>query len=195
MKRPVVISENGSDAIAIRPMTYLCMSWDHRALDGAEAARFLAEIKQTLEGSRSDERKDGSRSGQRKPAAARNRRPTARLDHEELVVRRGRRTGLYVIVACTRPCSGRRSEARGSGAAGTPGDAVADALRLSEAMTLKAAAAGLDLGGGKAVLCSDGELTAERRRGLLLDLGDLVESLDGRYITAEDVGTGTEDMA
>jgi 2-oxoglutarate dehydrogenase dihydrolipoamide succinyltransferase (E2 component) len=50
VKRPVVISENGSDAIAIRPMTYLCMSWDHRALDGAEAARFLADVEQTLEG-------------------------------------------------------------------------------------------------------------------------------------------------
>jgi 2-oxoglutarate dehydrogenase dihydrolipoamide succinyltransferase (E2 component) len=49
VKRPVVISEGGSDAIAIRPMTYLCMSWDHRALDGAEAARFLADIEQTLE--------------------------------------------------------------------------------------------------------------------------------------------------
>jgi 2-oxoglutarate dehydrogenase dihydrolipoamide succinyltransferase (E2 component) len=50
VKRPVVISEDGSDAIAIRPMTYLCMSWDHRALDGAVAARFLAQIKETLEG-------------------------------------------------------------------------------------------------------------------------------------------------
>jgi 2-oxoglutarate dehydrogenase dihydrolipoamide succinyltransferase (E2 component) len=50
VKRPVVISEDGSDAIAIRPMTYLCMSWDHRALDGAVAARFLARIKETLEG-------------------------------------------------------------------------------------------------------------------------------------------------
>jgi pyruvate dehydrogenase E2 component (dihydrolipoamide acetyltransferase) len=46
----VVISEGGSDAIAIRPMTYLCMSWDHRALDGAEAARFLADVEQALEG-------------------------------------------------------------------------------------------------------------------------------------------------
>jgi 2-oxoglutarate dehydrogenase dihydrolipoamide succinyltransferase (E2 component) len=50
VKRPVVISEGGSDAIAIRPMTYLCMSWDHRALDGAEAARFLADVEQALEG-------------------------------------------------------------------------------------------------------------------------------------------------
>jgi 2-oxoglutarate dehydrogenase dihydrolipoamide succinyltransferase (E2 component) len=50
VKRPVVIEEGGSDAIAIRPMSYLCMSWDHRALDGAVAARFLASIREHLEG-------------------------------------------------------------------------------------------------------------------------------------------------
>ncbi|CAN5450008.1 dihydrolipoamide acetyltransferase family protein [soil metagenome] len=51
VKRPVVISdEGGGDSIAIRPMTNLCMSWDHRALDGAEAARFLGEVKDSLEG-------------------------------------------------------------------------------------------------------------------------------------------------
>ena len=50
VKRPVVIEDGlGGDALAIRPMTNLCMSWDHRALDGAEAARFLAEVKQRLE--------------------------------------------------------------------------------------------------------------------------------------------------
>jgi 2-oxoglutarate dehydrogenase complex dihydrolipoamide succinyltransferase (E2) component len=51
VKRPVVVTdESGSDSIAIRPMTYLPMSWDHRALDGAEAARFLSRIKGRLEG-------------------------------------------------------------------------------------------------------------------------------------------------
>jgi leucine dehydrogenase len=124
-------------------------------------------------------------------------RPAEGLEHEELVVRRGRRTGLYVVVAV-------HSTALGPALGGArlwhyraPGDAIADALRLSKAMTLKAAAAGLDLGGGKAVLCSDteGELQGKRRRDLMLDLGDVVESLGGRYITAEDVGTGTEDMA
>jgi leucine dehydrogenase len=122
-------------------------------------------------------------------------RPAEGLEHEELVVRRGRRTGLYVIVAV-------HSTALGPALGGArlwhyraPGDAIADALRLSKAMTFKAAAAGLDLGGGKAVLCSDDELGGGRRRELMLDLGDVVESLGGRYITAEDVGTGTEDMA
>jgi 2-oxoglutarate dehydrogenase E2 component (dihydrolipoamide succinyltransferase) len=50
VKRPVVIGEDGDESIAIRPMTNLCMSWDHRALDGAESARFLGEVKDRLEG-------------------------------------------------------------------------------------------------------------------------------------------------
>jgi 2-oxoglutarate dehydrogenase dihydrolipoamide succinyltransferase (E2 component) len=50
VKRPVVVSGPEGDSIAIRPMTYLCMSWDHRALDGAVAARFLARIRELLEG-------------------------------------------------------------------------------------------------------------------------------------------------
>jgi 2-oxoglutarate dehydrogenase E2 component (dihydrolipoamide succinyltransferase) len=49
VKRPVVIDDE-SEAIAVRPMTNLCMSWDHRALDGAEAARFLGDVKTRLEG-------------------------------------------------------------------------------------------------------------------------------------------------
>ncbi len=50
VKRPVVLEADAGDSIAIRPMTNLCMSWDHRALDGVEAARFLGEIKGSLEG-------------------------------------------------------------------------------------------------------------------------------------------------
>jgi 2-oxoglutarate dehydrogenase E2 component (dihydrolipoamide succinyltransferase) len=51
VKRPVVVpaGEGTEEAIAIHPMAYLCMSWDHRALDGADAARFLAAIKERLE--------------------------------------------------------------------------------------------------------------------------------------------------
>jgi len=75
-------------------------------------------------------------------------------------------------------------------------DGVTDALRLSSAMTLKNAAAGLDVGGGKSVIAlRPGEtLDPDRRRAALLDLGDLVEELDGRYRTAEDVGTTEHDM-
>ena len=54
VKRPVVVERDGDDAIVIRPMSYLCMSWDHRALDGVEAARFLAGMKAGLEEGRSE---------------------------------------------------------------------------------------------------------------------------------------------
>jgi pyruvate/2-oxoglutarate dehydrogenase complex dihydrolipoamide acyltransferase (E2) component len=47
VKRPVVV---GGDSIAIRPMTYLCMSWDHRALDGVLAAQFLGSVRKHIEG-------------------------------------------------------------------------------------------------------------------------------------------------
>jgi pyruvate/2-oxoglutarate dehydrogenase complex dihydrolipoamide acyltransferase (E2) component len=47
VKRPVVVND---DSIAIRPMTILGLSWDHRALDGALAAQFLASVKRHLEG-------------------------------------------------------------------------------------------------------------------------------------------------
>jgi pyruvate/2-oxoglutarate dehydrogenase complex dihydrolipoamide acyltransferase (E2) component len=51
VKRPVVITDElGNDSIAIRQMTYLCMSWDHRALDGALAAQFLRALADRLEG-------------------------------------------------------------------------------------------------------------------------------------------------
>ena len=78
-----------------------------------------------------------------------------------------------------------------------PGDAVADARRLASAMTLKAAAAGLDLGGGKGVLAAPAGRppSGDLRRAMLLDFGDLVEELGGAYVTAEDVGTGADDMA
>jgi pyruvate dehydrogenase E2 component (dihydrolipoamide acetyltransferase) len=49
VKRPVVLESDGQDAIAVRPMAYLPLSWDHRALDGADAARFLGSVKDKLE--------------------------------------------------------------------------------------------------------------------------------------------------
>jgi pyruvate/2-oxoglutarate dehydrogenase complex dihydrolipoamide acyltransferase (E2) component len=50
VKRPVVVTDaEGDDSIAIRPMSYFCLSWDHRALDGAEAARFLAALRARIE--------------------------------------------------------------------------------------------------------------------------------------------------
>ncbi|HKE79189.1 MAG TPA: 2-oxo acid dehydrogenase subunit E2, partial [Solirubrobacteraceae bacterium] len=50
VKRPVVVTdEDGNDSIAIRPITVLGLSWDHRALDGALAAQFLAAVKRRIE--------------------------------------------------------------------------------------------------------------------------------------------------
>src|SRR3954471_17927250 len=117
------------------------------------------------------------------------------LGHEEVVVHRGERSGISLVIAIHSTVLGPALGGARLWRYGALGDGIADALRLSEAMTYKAAAAGLDLGGGKAVLCAppDRELTPEERHALLLDLGDAVESVDGRYVTAEDVGTGAED--
>jgi leucine dehydrogenase len=74
--------------------------------------------------------------------------------------------------------------------------ALRDALRLSRAMTYKAAVADLHLGGGKGVIMipAGAHVTAERRHAALLDFAETVDALDGRYITAEDVGTSSRDM-
>jgi leucine dehydrogenase len=74
----------------------------------------------------------------------------------------------------------------------TEEDALVDVLRLAKGMTYKAAAAGLDLGGGKAVIIGDPKRI--KNEELLRAYGRFVETLGGRYITAEDVGTALEDM-
>ena len=123
--------------------------------------------------------------------------PAASLDHEQLLVRRGRRSGVYTVIAVH---STRLGPALGGcrlHAYPHLSAAVADALRLSSAMTLKAAAAGLDLGGGKGVIClppAEPAPTGMRRREILLDFADAVAALDGAYVTAEDVGTSADDM-
>jgi leucine dehydrogenase len=71
-------------------------------------------------------------------------------------------------------------------------EALIDVLRLAKGMTYKAAAAGLDLGGGKAVIIGDPRRI--KTEELLRAYGRFVETLGGRYITAEDVGTALEDM-
>jgi leucine dehydrogenase len=72
-------------------------------------------------------------------------------------------------------------------------DALTDVLRLSRGMTYKSALAGLPLGGGKAVIIADPH--REKTREMLLAMGDFVDSLRGKYITAEDSGTGVKDIA
>jgi leucine dehydrogenase len=119
------------------------------------------------------------------------------LDHEEIVVRTGRRSGLPVIVAV-------HSTALGQAVGGCriwhyPGwrDGLEDALRLSAGMTRKCAVAGLANGGGKTVVALPDGVTLDgaRRADVLRDVGDAVESLDGRYATGPDAGTTPEDMA
>lgn len=122
--------------------------------------------------------------------------PLPDFTHERVEVVTGSRSGLVVTVALHSSVLG---QALGGARLWTYphwSDALGDALRLSAAMTLKNAAAGLDTGGGKSVMClPEGTvLDADRRRALLLDLGDAVELFGGLYMTAEDVGTSAEDM-
>src|SRR5690348_6026294 len=107
--------------------------------------------------------------------------------HEQLVVRRGSRSRLPIAVAV-------HSTVRGPAVGGCrvwryPSwhEAVDDALRLSEAMSLKCAVANLAAGGGKSVIALDGDqhLDRDRRRAAPLDLGDIIADLDGVYITGE----------
>jgi len=123
--------------------------------------------------------------------------PLMSLDHEELVIRRGRRSGVYTIIAV-------HSTALGPALGGcrmwryeSSADGARDALRLSRAMTFKSAACGLNVGGGKGVICLEpGRApTGKARRDVLLDFADTINVLEGNYITAEDVGTGAKDMA
>src|SRR5205814_826875 len=74
----------------------------------------------------------------------------------------------------------------------TDEEAIVDALRLARGMTYKNAMAGLNLGGGKSVIIGDNKTTD--REMIFRAHGRFVESLGGRYITAEDVGTSTSDM-
>lgn len=70
--------------------------------------------------------------------------------------------------------------------------ALTDVLRLSRGMTYKNAMAGLPLGGGKAVII--GDFRKDKTEEMMEEMGDAVESFDGRYVTAEDSGTSEEDM-
>ena len=119
-----------------------------------------------------------------------------RFEHERLVVTRGTRSGLTIIVAVHSTALGQAAGGCRMWRYGDWREALDDALRLSTAMTYKSALAGLPLGGGKSVIAlpPDHEMTATLRRDAMLDLGDVVESLGGVYGVAEDVGTTAEDM-
>jgi valine dehydrogenase (NAD+) len=118
--------------------------------------------------------------------------PDGQPGHEQVVFCQDSQSGLRAIIAIY-------STALGPALGGTrfypypdEGAALADVLNLSKAMAYKNALAGLDLGGGKAVIIGDpGQLKSE---ALLRAYGRFVESLHGRYITACDIGTFSEDM-
>ncbi|MFB8220024.1 MULTISPECIES: Leu/Phe/Val dehydrogenase [Streptomyces] len=112
--------------------------------------------------------------------------------HEQVVICQDRATGLKAVIAL-------HSTALGPALGGTrfypyasEADAVADALNLSRGMSYKNALAGLDHGGGKAVIIGDPEKIKSEE--LLLAYGRFVASLGGRYVTACDVGTYVADM-
>jgi len=112
--------------------------------------------------------------------------------HEQVLYGYDKVSGLKTIIAI-------HSTALGPALGGTrffpyesEEEALTDVLRLSKGMTYKAAAAGLDLGGGKAVIIGDPRTDKSER--LFRAYGRIVDSLRGRYITAEDVGTTTRDM-
>jgi leucine dehydrogenase len=71
-------------------------------------------------------------------------------------------------------------------------EAIEDVLRLSKGMTYKAAVSGLNLGGGKAVIIGDPK--EDKSEALFRSYGRFIESLNGRYITAEDVNITVEDI-
>src|SRR5690606_30721965 len=116
----------------------------------------------------------------------------AKEGHEQILFGYDHVSGLRAIIAI-------HSTALGPALGGTrffpyqsESDALHDVLRLAKGMTYKAAAAGLDLGGGKAVIIGDPRTDKSER--LLRAYGRFVDSLQGRYITAEDVGTTPEDI-
>jgi leucine dehydrogenase len=115
-----------------------------------------------------------------------------RMGHEQLVYCHDEASGLRAII-------GIHSTVLGPALGGTrmwnyasEDQAVMDVLRLSQGMTYKASVAGLDLGGGKAVIFGDAR--QHKSEALFKAYGRFVNSLSGKYITAEDVGTSKSDM-
>lgn len=113
-------------------------------------------------------------------------------DHEGVHLFRDRESGLTAIIAV-------HSTALGPAAGGTrfwhyadPAAAITDALRLSRGMSYKNAMAGLPMGGGKAVILSDAQ--GSKSDAMVEAFAKSVESLGGRYVTAQDVGMSADNM-
>lgn len=116
----------------------------------------------------------------------------AECNYEQLVYCQDGQTGLKALIAIHDTTLGPALGGTRMWAYGSEKEAVIDALRLARGMTYKAAVANLPLGGGKGVII--GDPARDKSEGMLKSYGRFVETLGGRYITAEDVGTTQKDM-
>ena len=114
------------------------------------------------------------------------------MGHEQVVLCHDKAAGYRGIIAIHDTTLGPALGGTRFWNYGSDEEALVDALRLSRGMTYKNAVAGLNLGGGKSVIIGDNK-TAQREM-LFRAHGRFVDSLGGRYVTAEDVGTSVEDM-
>lgn len=113
-------------------------------------------------------------------------------DHEQVVYCTDSASGLKAIVAVHNTVLGPALGGLRMWSYNNEAEALKDVLRLSRGMTYKASVAGLNLGGGKAVIIGDAR--KDKTEVLLRRFGKFVESLSGKYITAEDVGMSSKDM-
>lgn len=116
----------------------------------------------------------------------------AKLGHEQLVLCADESAGYRGIIAIHDTTLGPALGGTRFWNYASDEEAIVDALRLARGMTYKNAVAGLNLGGGKSVIIGDNRTT--NREMIFRAHGRFVESLGGRYVTAEDVGTSTSDM-
>lgn len=114
------------------------------------------------------------------------------MGHEQLVFCHDPHSGLNAIIAIHDTTLGPALGGTRLWNYNTHEEAIVDALRLSRGMTYKAAISGLNLGGGKAVII--GDAAKVKSEGLWRRYGKFVNSLNGKYITAEDVNTSARDM-
>jgi leucine dehydrogenase len=114
------------------------------------------------------------------------------LEHEEVIFCRNKEVGLRAIIGIHDTTLGPALGGTRMWPYETEEEAIKDVLRLARGMTFKAAAAGLNLGGGKAVIIADPK--KDKSEALFRAFGRFVESLRGRFITAEDVGIDVNDV-
>lgn len=114
-------------------------------------------------------------------------------EHESVHFHHDKRSGLHAIVAIHSTRFGPALGGCRIWSYDNDDQALADVLRLSQGMTYKAAIANVPVGGGKAVIMLD-KRGPGKTRALLHAMGDFIQQLGGRYITAEDVGTSVDDL-